>query len=494
MTSPATVKDAWRCVQPYWGLRTRSSDRLIQPSPRSVTAHHPTPSHKYLLLLHCSRGMEPFPSSPATVRAIRSSLSQFARKHPRVVACGLSTLLLGAVSVAVLLSNTGLAFASMIPVMSGIQFIDDVLPADASSPGIGLALVPVNVDLASFSMTLNWWPTGCNQIHNHPPPEWNSTSSGEELLKAGCGQTPDSLTIWVDSGPYFTWNASNVLTHPDDRYAVGFTPEETFDTTHNFTWMSVKETLAFRHQHSVTAWYPFDTYTASTTIEAFSSDEDSSALLIYFLHLHGCVSGYHLSIERIQHVRTPRSDRAIHVVFSIRRCMCVKLFALTLFLTNYVLAAAMVWVAVCAHFGRSIPESSIPESALFLPLTNILLLPSLRSAMPGVPDFGIFMDLFGYYPNIVAVVFSALCMFLKIIRARARAPTCNNVKDDVERSLAPLKPQPMCSRHPTFVSVRRGTVNKARKMIKLEQQSIPSTTQANGPRVDAQAHDHSKVL
>ena len=157
----STMTTAWRCVQPYWGLRTRSSDRLIQPSPRSVTAHHPTPSHKYLLLLHCSRGMEPFPSSPATVRAIRSSLSQFARKHPRVVACALSTLLLGAVSVAVLLSNTGLAFASMIPVMSGIQFIDDVLPADASSPGVShhyLILTPLTSLCVHFTDWIGFSP------------------------------------------------------------------------------------------------------------------------------------------------------------------------------------------------------------------------------------------------------------------------------------------------------------------------------------------------
>ena len=66
-----------------------------------------------------------------------------------------------------------------------------------------------------------------------------------------------------------------------------------------------------------------------------------------------------------------------------QRCKGVKLFAITLFLTNYILAAAMVWIAVCAHYGPP-----LPESALFLPLTNILLLPQLRAAMPGVPDFG----------------------------------------------------------------------------------------------------------
>lgn len=66
-----------------------------------------------------------------------------------------------------------------------------------------------------------------------------------------------------------------------------------------------------------------------------------------------------------------------------QRCKGVKLFAVTLFLTNYILAAAMVWVAVCAYYGPP-----LPETALFLPLANILLLPQLRAAMPGVPDFG----------------------------------------------------------------------------------------------------------
>ena len=98
-----------------------------------------------------------------------------------------------------------------------------------------------------------------------------------------------------------------------------FIPQETFDTTHNFTWISVEETLAFRRQHSISAWYPFDRYTASTTLELFSSD-NSTSLPIYFLHLYGGLTGHSFEIEQVEHVQTPRTDNALYIVFSIRVC------------------------------------------------------------------------------------------------------------------------------------------------------------------------------
>ncbi|RPD77352.1 hypothetical protein L226DRAFT_458777, partial [Lentinus tigrinus ALCF2SS1-7] len=250
---------------------------------------------------------------------------------------------------------------------------------------IGFALVPTDISIPTTSVTLNWWPTGCNQPHDVSPENWTDTASGRALAQLGCGQTPDSFNVWVDSNPYYSWNVSSILLQGDGRSSISFRPEQTFDTTHNFTWISVEESLAFRRQHSISAWYPFDKYTVTTTLEV------------------------------IDHVRTSRTDQALYVVFTIQRCIGVKLFALTIFLTDYSLAAAMVWVAVCAHFGRP-----LPESVLFLPITNILLLPQLRASMPGVPDFGMFMDLFGYYVNILAIVFSAMFMFFKIVGGRYR--------------------------------------------------------------------------
>ncbi|TFK85731.1 hypothetical protein K466DRAFT_494170, partial [Polyporus arcularius HHB13444] len=271
---------------------------------------------------------------------------------------------------------------------------------------VGFALVPTDIDISSASVTLNWWAIGCNQPRILPPADWADTASGKALAQLGCGQLPDSFDVWIDSNPYYSWNASNVLQHTDSLTSIRwqFTRRQnrllqTFDTTHNFTWISVEESLAFRRQHSISAWYPFDKYTITTTLES------------------------------IEHAKTTRTDQALHVVFTVRRCVGVKLFALTIFLTDYILAAAMVWVAVCAHFGRP-----LPESVLFLPLTNILLLPQLRASMPGVPDFGIFMDLFGYYVNILAVVFSAMFMFFKIIGSPTRGHIGQRHADDVENA------------------------------------------------------------
>ena len=56
---------------------------------------------------------------------------------------------------------------------------------------------------------------------------------------------------------------------------------------------------------------------------------------------------------------------------------------MTLTITNYLLAAGMVWIAIAAGMRRR-----VPSSVLILPLTNILALPQLRAAMPDVPDFG----------------------------------------------------------------------------------------------------------
>ena len=95
-----------------------------------------------------------------------------------------------------------------------------------------------------------------------------------------------------------------------------FTPQETFDTTHNFTWISTRQSLAQRRQHSVSAWYPFDRYTVSTTVEAF--DLDSFALPIEFVHMYAGLSGYELRIDSVENVKTAQSDEALYITFSIQ--------------------------------------------------------------------------------------------------------------------------------------------------------------------------------
>ena len=65
-------------------------------------------------------------------------LRKFARKHPRFVAGALATLLLGIISTTMLVSDVGAAFGSDIPVMSGIQTLDNPDAVDDSAPGVSI--------------------------------------------------------------------------------------------------------------------------------------------------------------------------------------------------------------------------------------------------------------------------------------------------------------------------------------------------------------------
>ncbi|TBU52741.1 hypothetical protein BD310DRAFT_939477 [Dichomitus squalens] len=324
--------------------------------------------------------------------------------HPRLFACTMATILLAAFSAGIFAWDVGLSFERLIPVMSGIELF-----VNQSGPGVGLALIPVNIDLSSSTLTLNWWTTGCGRLlrDRRLIPGSEKAKSALELSELGCGLSQTSYSVWVDSAEQYSRNASDELILQRDNHQIRFAPMETFNTLHSFTWISDDQTLASRRQHSASAWYPYDVYTISTIIEAFDNIQSGpSSLPIYFLHLYGGHTGYKTRIDSVEAVANLHDDRAVYVTFSIRRCFGVKLFAITLFLTSYLLSCIMVYIAVCAHCDRS-----VPDTALFLPLANILLIPQLRAAMPDAPDFGVFMDLFGYYVNMVAVCMATLLTF-----------------------------------------------------------------------------------
>ncbi|KAI0695752.1 hypothetical protein C8T65DRAFT_584039, partial [Cerioporus squamosus] len=257
---------------------------------------------------------------------------------------------------------------------------------------LGLGLQIANVDVLSNSLAVNWWPVGCNQHNQLPAPQWitESPSAAQALTTLRCDKTPDSYDLWVDLSPHWSWNATaNVIRKPGKQERVVISGIDTFDTSHQFSTVSPVETWSQRRQFSLSAWYPYDTYSAATVIEAIES-ANHSELPIYFVHIYGGATG-----------------------FDVTRGTAVRLFAIALNATNYLLTIGMVCIAVAVGMGRR-----MPDSVLILPLTNILALPQLRAAMPDVPDFGVFVDIFCYEVNILAVVFAAMFIMTKITTQR----------------------------------------------------------------------------
>ena len=57
-------------------------------------------------------------------------------RHPRVIACAAATLLLGTISATVLVSDVGVSFGSAIPVLSGVQPLENVNDSRSTSPTV----------------------------------------------------------------------------------------------------------------------------------------------------------------------------------------------------------------------------------------------------------------------------------------------------------------------------------------------------------------------
>ncbi|RPD77394.1 hypothetical protein L226DRAFT_568480 [Lentinus tigrinus ALCF2SS1-7] len=343
---------------------------------------------------------------------VPAQLKRALTKHSYLVACAGGTVALVIASIISLYTDAGLGFYQVVPVFRDLNPLEGV--NNTTPAGLGFGLQIANADVPSNSLSVNWWPIGCNQRNQLPAPQWlvDSPSAAQALTDLGCNTTPESYEIWVDLSPYWSWNATaNVIRKPGEKGRIVISGIDTFNTSHQFSTVSPVETWSQRRQFSLSAWYPFDRYSAATFLEAFDST-NRTALPIYFAHIYGGATGFDVSVT-VEPVTTVRSGSAVLVTFSIRRGTAVRLFAIALNITNYVLTIGMVCIAVGVGMGRR-----MPDSVLILPLTNILALPQLRAAMPDAPDFGVFLDISCYEVNLLAVVFAAMFIMTKITTER----------------------------------------------------------------------------
>ena len=154
--------------------------------------------------------------SPLCVTKLQRAFLGSTKSHPRILTCTLVTVLLAVSSACVFVWDVGISFGRLIPVMSGIELL-----VSQSEPGVcrcstlafqtmliswgpgqvGLAVMPVNIDLSSSILMLNWWTTGCGHFGEDHHPDFRSISarSAEELLEIGCGLTQTSYSVWIDS-------------------------------------------------------------------------------------------------------------------------------------------------------------------------------------------------------------------------------------------------------------------------------------------------------
>ncbi|OBZ73110.1 hypothetical protein A0H81_06658 [Grifola frondosa] len=277
---------------------------------------------------------------------------------------------------------------------------------DAATPGVGLVGNVRALDPEGGSLTVSWIVAACFQPDRpNLPSSMGDNNQPWPLHKTpeGCGGSPGSVSIWVDKSPFFVFNASDIVEDIQTGLMHTLLQTDSFTTNH-----SAHPNFNSKQEQSRTALYPFDSYDFGTLIEAFNVTDGPSAnspIPIYFVLVLGSVTGWKFDVNAKTVVRTPRSAYGLLMNISAYRQDATRAFAMLLYFTNWALTAGMVVIAVYGTsskiFGGPGGEDSLPSELLLLPLSVMLAIPALRSAMPGAPDFGMYLDIIGYFINLM---------------------------------------------------------------------------------------------
>jgi len=118
-------------------------------------------------------------------------------------------------------------------------------------------------------------------------------------------------------------------------------------------------------------------------------------------------------------------SRALEV--KIRRSTRAKMLTFSMFAINWILVSCSV-ITTSLFFS---PKRDVKEGFALLPLTVILTIPSIRALYSGSPSFGIFFDLVGFFPQMVAAVACIIATMYGFVRPPVRDAGVTDGKGEV---------------------------------------------------------------
>jgi len=99
-----------------------------------------------------------------------------------------------------------------------------------------------------------------------------------------------------------------------------------------------------------------------------------------------------------------------------RRSQPVQALTMCLLIINWALTISSVYITLVVVFGREVKSDTIP----LLPVTNILTIPTLRNLYGGSPPFGIFIDTFGFFLQIMLIAVCSMVLVYWVTIRSAR--------------------------------------------------------------------------
>jgi hypothetical protein len=134
--------------------------------------------------------------------------------------------------------------------------------------------------------------------------------------------------------------------------------------------------------------FPWDQYQLSTSFIVVNHDTNATLPILALTPVDtpgGFLTAY--KNYRITNYFNGTADaQGMSVLFLLKRTPLVKAFSLTIYLVNWLLVGMTLFITVIAFLGKNL--KSMPDGLLLLPVTVILIVPSLRALMVDSPTFG----------------------------------------------------------------------------------------------------------
>ncbi|KAJ7730387.1 hypothetical protein DFH07DRAFT_173933 [Mycena maculata] len=258
-------------------------------------------------------------------------------------------------------------------------------------------------DLDARTVTFSWLIGGCGKYMIVGSETYHPTEY--------CGAPNIPVNVYIDSSSTasFTYGPT-LLPRQGDGSILFVQSLNQFSTTHI---VSIRGAVGF-WAHNQDFYYPFDTYDIATVFVAINPVNASTALPILRLTVVDAVGSFLPATEETAATGTLNASAVAARVATIHlaRTELAKAFTLVLFVVNWALAIAVLYLIVVAAV---LPATDVSEGVLLVPLTVILTIPALRALFVDAPEFGIMLDILGIFMQMALVSLCSIGATLHVV-------------------------------------------------------------------------------
>ncbi|KAJ7489610.1 hypothetical protein B0H11DRAFT_1912621 [Mycena galericulata] len=265
-----------------------------------------------------------------------------------------------------------------------------------------------HVDLVLRQMLVSWQPAGCGKYFARTEPSYGLLNGG---TGSNCGRPSVNVCLAINGAPSWCFDPSQDPFQGDQsllyaNHILAKLHPLILHKKHSIAAQFYTYSYVFKPSFRLNPnayvdlqfVYPFDAYRSTNTFVAFTPSQDGSTSNSTFLPILNVaavdasetfVPAWRYTLLPIAHARIffngMETDNAYVFTLIVKRSLLAKVFTVTLFFINW-LVACVCYITIVAWISR---DRKAGQWVLAIPVTIILTIPGLRALFVGNPSFGI---------------------------------------------------------------------------------------------------------